>query len=137
MTHTCCTWWYTHFCIFYEDDRIEIQEEESADLEELSVLMSEFENAFIELRVPLVDFIRRYWSMRMDQVMSGGDEDEAQRTRELGVVWEPRESCGLFFNDELHSGEERGSDDDLGPHTDEEVMPTRRPINPRRRRHSY
>jgi hypothetical protein len=97
LTHTCCAWQgrlNNYFAIFNDNDRIEIQEEESVDLNELVKLMLEFRHAYADLSVPLPEFLQGYWMTRMDEVMSGEEamnEDEARRIRELGVTWEPRE----------------------------------------------
>lgn len=96
LTHTCCVYkryWDDGFAVFDDGDRIEIQEEESADLNELETLMLEFQRAYTDLGVPLPEFLQRYWTTRMDEVMSGEEatsEDEASRIRELGVIWDPR-----------------------------------------------
>ena len=93
LTHTCCTWGMSYFAVFDDTDSIEIQEEQSADLERLSQLMSEFREAFMRFRVPLTDFILGYWKLRMGQVMRGGqvvDEFEIQQLCDIGVIWKTR-----------------------------------------------
>ena len=97
MTHTCCVyhpgpWCHDYFSVFDDNNRVEIQEEESADLEQLESLMLEFRRAYTDLGASLPDFLQGYWTTRMDQVMSEEAirEDEASRIRELGVTWVPR-----------------------------------------------
>lgn len=98
MTHTCCSpqgiYETCYFAVFDDNDRIEIQEEESAGLDELEKLMLEFQHAYTNLGVPLPEFLEGYWTTRMDEAMSGGEAisaDEASQIREWGVTWEPRE----------------------------------------------
>lgn len=102
LTHTCCVWQDgepSYFAILDGDDRIEIQEEESADLSVLETLMEEFRHAFVYLGVPLTEFLQAYWMPRMEEVMGSPlaiSEDEARQICELGVTWEPRKPRGIL-----------------------------------------
>lgn len=95
LTHTCCKY-NRHtalFDIFDDDDRTEIQEEESEGLAQLASLMSEFEHVYVDQGVLPSRFLEGYWTTRMDEVMSKNgdrmDEGEVRQIRELGVVLKP------------------------------------------------
>jgi hypothetical protein len=99
LTHTCCTWIsgypFGDFVIFDEEDRDDIREEESEDLNMLESLMEEFEEAFRELKIPLLEFLDVYWEPTMCEVMQPGgvvDEDSEDKIAELGVVLQRTES---------------------------------------------
>lgn len=138
MTHTCCVYHdemerNDYFRVFDDNARVEIQEEESADLNQLETLMLEFRHAFTDLGAPLPEFLQGYWTTRMDEVMSGNEaisEEEASRIWELGVTWEPREQrCATpdFIT--------RVSDD-AGDVTVDENKIFRPPVEGPKRRHS-
>ncbi|MCJ1429681.1 hypothetical protein MMC29_007596 [Sticta canariensis] len=139
MTHTCCFYHKEKGCngyfdVFDDNDRVEIQEEESADLIQLEALMSEFRHVYTKLGAPLPEFLQGYWTTRMDKVMSGKEainEEEASRIRELGVTWEPREQrCATpdFIT--------RPSYDARYVTVDENVI-SRPPVERQKRRHSF
>jgi hypothetical protein len=98
LTHTCCTWKngdpFGDFVIFNDEDRDDIREEDSDDLNMLESLMEEFEQAFRELKIPLLKFIDEYWEPTMSEVMQPGgvDEDSEAKIAELGVVLQPTAS---------------------------------------------
>ncbi|KAL9624890.1 MAG: hypothetical protein Q9160_000937 [Pyrenula sp. 1 TL-2023] len=102
LTHTCCKYnRYTElFDIFDDEDRTEIQEEESEDLAQLSSLVSEFEHTYANQGVLLSKFLNGYWNTRVDEVMTNGncimDESEARQIRELGVVLAPADDAKGF-----------------------------------------
>lgn len=80
------------FVSFPADDQTEIREEESKDLEELEILMLGFQREYTSLGLPLVDFLRGYWTERMNDIMAGQpfSREEALQQRELGVTWKLR-----------------------------------------------
>lgn len=97
LTHTCCILESLTSNVvtkFADENRIEIQEEESVGLNELEKLMSEFERAYVSLGSSLPKFLSGYWNRRMDEFMSNGEEEEMdheearRQIRELGVVLE-------------------------------------------------
>ena len=95
ITHTCCVWIpFSNFKAFDDSNRIEIQEEESVDINTLATLMSEFEEAYNDLGIPFLEFISGYWTTRMNEIMNTDepiDDDEARRIRELRVVLDPHQ----------------------------------------------
>lgn len=137
MTHTCCvyheeSWCHDYFSVFDDNNRVEIQEEESADLEQLESLMLEFRRAYTDLGASLPDFLQGYWTTRMDHVMSEEAirEDEATRIRELGVTWEPRKQRYATPNITRHS-------DDAGGVMDDENLVFPPAVEGPKRRHSF
>ncbi|KAL6412826.1 hypothetical protein AUP68_04035 [Ilyonectria robusta] len=70
----------------------QILDEDSSLIEELEELVDEFEQEYARLNVPLVQFLRGYWRMRMEEVREArlGDlhEDQKRALREIGVVME-------------------------------------------------
>lgn len=167
MTHTCCEHQFdyqryrstnNYFSVFDENDRVEIQEEESADLKELEKLMLEFQHAYTDLGIPLPEFLQGYWTTRMDEVMSSKEaisEDEVGQIRELGVTWEPREQrCATpgFITSLPEDAEDVMVDenvvssppcsikrlpDDAGDVMVDENVVSRPPVEGRKRRHSF
>jgi len=75
LTHTCCTYSIRdgYFASFDElhskGEGAEIREEESEDLEELEILVAEFESKYRELGGTILEFLDGYWKEIMDEVM--------------------------------------------------------------------
>ncbi|KAK6614760.1 hypothetical protein H4I96_01081 [Botrytis cinerea] len=96
LTHTCCVYHsYSegspphHFTPFNIGDHQDIQEEESAQTEELELLVEDFESKYIELAQPILKFFDGYWRSRMldyDIINTKPyTQDELEKIRELGV----------------------------------------------------
>ncbi|TGO07536.1 hypothetical protein BTUL_0267g00040 [Botrytis tulipae] len=96
LTHTCCVYHpYSegspphHFTPFNIGDHQDIQEEESSQIEELELLVQDFESKYIELAQPILKFFDGYWRSRMldyDIINTKPyTQDELEKIRELGV----------------------------------------------------
>ncbi|KAF7924713.1 uncharacterized protein EAE97_010664 [Botrytis byssoidea] len=96
LTHTCCVYHpYSegspphHFTPFDIGDHQDIQEEESSQIEELELLVQDFESKYIELAQPILEFFDGYWRSRMldyDIINTKPyTQDELEKIRELGV----------------------------------------------------
>ncbi|TGO50784.1 hypothetical protein BCON_0176g00170 [Botryotinia convoluta] len=96
LTHTCCVYHpYSegspphHFTPFDIGDHQDIQEEESAQIEELEILVKDFDSKYIELAQPILKFFDGYWRSRMldyDIINTKPyTRDELEKIRELGV----------------------------------------------------
>ncbi|TGO50978.1 hypothetical protein BOTNAR_0373g00100 [Botryotinia narcissicola] len=96
LTHTCCVYHPNskgspphHFTPFDIGDHQDIQEEESSQIEELELLVQDFESKYIELAQPILKFFDGYWRSRMldyDIINTKPyTQDELEKIRELGV----------------------------------------------------
>ncbi|KAI9645235.1 hypothetical protein NHQ30_005969 [Ciborinia camelliae] len=93
LTHTCCVVRLptlgNSFTPFNAENRQDIQEEESAQIEELEILVAEFEAKYLELGQPILEFFDGYWSSRMQEHKETHTkpytEDELEKIHELGV----------------------------------------------------
>ncbi|TGO34389.1 hypothetical protein BHYA_0199g00130 [Botrytis hyacinthi] len=96
LTHTCCVYYpYSegspphHFTPFDIGDHQDIQEEESSQIEELELLVQDFESKYIELSQPILKFFDGYWrSCMLDYDIINTKpytHDELEKIRELGV----------------------------------------------------
>ncbi|KAL4781649.1 hypothetical protein BJX76DRAFT_359684 [Aspergillus varians] len=71
------------------DDVAEVQEEDRLLIEQLEDLVSEFELKYRESQVPLPEFLKGYWTSRMEEVLEEQfDDEEARAMQEVGVVVE-------------------------------------------------
>lgn len=97
LTHTCH---FSHDRRFgwgepaWGDDATEKLEEEKLLLEQLDVLVSEFQQKYLELHIPLIDFIRGYWADKMREFLFRreiADAQVIQGAKKVGVWldWEP------------------------------------------------
>lgn len=120
LSHTCCVYHSYeevsphYFSPFNIEERQEIREEESAQIEELEILVAEFNRIYVpDVGNPMLDFFDGYWTFSMRKHREMNDipytKDELEKIRELGVrlstheVAElddincPNELCGDFF----------------------------------------
>lgn len=84
------------------DEAAETHEEERLLLQELDILVSEFQQKYLELRIPLPDFIHGYWAERMKKILSRRERADAQivqEARQVGVWldWEPVDRVELVI----------------------------------------
>ncbi|RDW94237.1 uncharacterized protein DSM5745_01559 [Aspergillus mulundensis] len=99
----CCTFTglgIRHTCRYHEpecpdwgrvdlEDIAEVQEEDRLLIARLEELVSEFESKYLELELPLAEFLRGYWTSRMEEELAEGfNEGEVRVMREVGVVVE-------------------------------------------------
>ncbi|THV50212.1 hypothetical protein BGAL_0160g00150 [Botrytis galanthina] len=67
----------------------DIQDEESAQIDELELLVQDFESKYIELAQPILEFFNGYWRSRMLDYeiinTKPHSQDELEKIRELGV----------------------------------------------------
>ncbi|KAL4798418.1 hypothetical protein BDV19DRAFT_386306 [Aspergillus venezuelensis] len=87
MSHTC------HGTDFYRTKCTakviaEIRDEDSTSILLLDALMVEFTKKYDKGAPRMSEFIKRYWSPRMDEIVAEGDIDpeDATRIREIGVI---------------------------------------------------
>lgn len=96
IRHLCSNWKFYgyEYEVWRElqEDWEQILDEDSSLIEELEELVDEFEQEYARLNVSLVQFLRGYWRMRMEEVREArsGDlhEDQKRALREIGVVME-------------------------------------------------
>jgi hypothetical protein len=91
IMHVCCSYsatmrdWRT-----YNDEEVtEILEEESYRIDMLEELVAEFEAAYLDLKLPLPDFLDVYWMKRMRTISQQEQmlkEEEVNRFIKIGIV---------------------------------------------------
>lgn len=92
LTHTCCAIDKYGYAMPTPMDGLEVAEirdEERLSISRLETLVAEFEEKYIELGVPVSEFLKGYWRARMDEVPEEEeplDEEEIARIRNVGVV---------------------------------------------------
>lgn len=90
LTHTCCegssVFDWVPYCI--DQDIEEIQEEEHFLIDRLDTLVTEFHEKYIELGVPIPEFLKGYWESRMEEIENEDvlDDEDIARIRDLGVA---------------------------------------------------
>ncbi|KAE8373037.1 hypothetical protein BDV26DRAFT_297293 [Aspergillus bertholletiae] len=104
LRHTCRK---SHFSEWSEpwlsDEEIaEIHEEERLLLEDLEVLVAEFEHRYLELNLPLLDFLQGNWGTRMKEVLFKRRDPNLEIVKEakqIGIAlnWEPIDHVQLLF----------------------------------------
>ncbi|PIG86531.1 hypothetical protein AARAC_002067 [Aspergillus arachidicola] len=80
----------------------EIREEEKLLLEDLEILVSEFEHRYVEMNIPLLNFLRGYWSTRMKEVLFQRKDPSfeiVKEAKQIGIQlsWEPIDDFKLLF----------------------------------------
>ncbi|KAE8315369.1 FAD binding domain-containing protein [Aspergillus transmontanensis] len=102
LSHTCRR---SHFSGWSQSslsdgDITEIREEEKLLLEDLEILVSEFEHRYLEMNIPLLNFLRGYWSTRMKEVLFQRKHPsfEIVEATQIGIQlsWEPIDFKLLF-----------------------------------------
>lgn len=89
LTHTCCKVKKWDILPHFSDQCVdEIQDEERFLIDKLETLVTEFQAKYIELDVPIIDFLEGYWESRMNEVENEDvlDDDAIAKIRDLGVV---------------------------------------------------
>ncbi|KAB8203410.1 FAD binding domain-containing protein [Aspergillus parasiticus] len=103
LSHTCRR---SHFSgwsqsSLSDEDIAEIREEEKLSLEDLEILVSEFEHRYLERNIPLFNFLRGYWSIRMKEVLFQRKDPnfEIVEAKQIGIQlsWEPIDDFKLLF----------------------------------------
>lgn len=105
LTHTCHLSRYRRFGWgkqAWDDDATEKLEEEKLLLDQLDILVSEFQQKYAELHIPLHDFIYGYWADRMKEFLfrrESADGQIIQEARKVGVWldWEPVDRVELVL----------------------------------------
>lgn len=102
LTHTCRSSHDHRGAPVSRDDATERHEEERLLLQELDILVSEFQQKYLELRIPLPDFLHGYWADRMKKFLSRRERADAQivqEARQVGVWldWEPVDRVELVI----------------------------------------
>jgi hypothetical protein len=109
--HTCCLLSYYKVKGFMHESFVsrevqyinEVQEAYRPSIKLLEKLLDEFNAKYTELGLPFLEFYNGYWKARMNEVIDELEvvnEEELQKTEELGVVLErrvkPRRSCWVI-----------------------------------------
>ncbi|KAE8329615.1 FAD binding domain-containing protein [Aspergillus sergii] len=104
LSHTCRR---SHFSGWSQSslsdgDITEIREEEKLLLEDLEILVSEFEHRYLEMNIPLLNFLRGYWSTRMKEVLFQRKDPSFEIVNEamqigIQLSWEPTDDFKLLF----------------------------------------
>ncbi|KAE8341579.1 hypothetical protein BDV24DRAFT_163416 [Aspergillus arachidicola] len=104
LSHTCRR---SHFFEWSQsrlsdEDITEIREEEKLLLEDLEILVSEFEHRYVEMNIPLLNFLRGYWSTRMKEVLFQRKDPSfeiVKEAKQIGIQlsWEPIDDFKLLF----------------------------------------
>ncbi|KOC18145.1 hypothetical protein AFLA70_156g002152 [Aspergillus flavus AF70] len=84
------------------EDIAEIHEEEKLLLEDLEILVSEFEHRYFEMNIPLFGFLQGYWSTRMKEVLFQRKDPSfeiVKEAKQIGIQlsWEPMDDFKLPF----------------------------------------
>lgn len=78
-----------------EEEITEIRQENGSVIETLEILVSEFEAKFVELGLPLIEFLEGYWHTRMIEHLLERDpynEEHDRGARSIGVILQAEES---------------------------------------------
>ncbi|KAB8226569.1 FAD binding domain-containing protein [Aspergillus novoparasiticus] len=104
LSHTCRR---SHFSgrsksSLSDEDIAEIREEEKLSLEDLEILVSEFEHRYLGMNIPLLNFLRGYWSTRMKEVLFERKDPSfeiVKQAKQIGIQlsWEPIDDFKLLF----------------------------------------
>ena len=92
LRHTCCTMDYIGFEkeviieVGNDDDRREINEEQTEQLEKLEVLLVEFEKHYKDSRAPFSDLFDGFWKDRMTEISSSKDPIDQTQLESLGIT---------------------------------------------------
>ncbi|UDD65780.1 hypothetical protein AFCA_012950 [Aspergillus flavus] len=85
-----------------DEDIAEIREEEKVLLEDLEALVSEFKHRYLEMNIPLLNFLRGYWSTLMKEVLFQQKDPNFEIVKEakqfgIQLTWEPIDDFKLPF----------------------------------------
>jgi hypothetical protein len=94
LRHTCCMVHHGDFRLQHRDrpEVEEILDEDRLRLEALDRLVTEFDDKFDELGLPIMEFLQGYWHTRMIEYLSERDpydQEHVVESRKLGVELEP------------------------------------------------